>query len=174
MGPGTAEGLTCIKPTFGRVSLHGVIPLSYTRDHVGSMARTAMDAAILLQVIAQPDNNDPRTLGLPSPPNYVEAATAVGGDSPRLRWPMRIGVWPGYLSADQQRDNARELELRRALLVQLERLGAEIISEVRIPYQWEELTAEPLGGSTGDPTAFLHRAPQEGTSGISPTACPAS
>lgn len=47
-GPGTAQGLTCVKPTFGRISLHGVIPLTYTRDHVGPMARTAMDAAILL------------------------------------------------------------------------------------------------------------------------------
>src|SRR5690606_38677717 len=69
MGPGTAQGLTCIKPTFGRVSLHGVIPLSYTRDHVGEMARNVMDAAILLQVLAQPDPRDPRTLGLPRPPD---------------------------------------------------------------------------------------------------------
>jgi Asp-tRNA(Asn)/Glu-tRNA(Gln) amidotransferase A subunit family amidase len=165
MGPGTAQGLTCIKPTFGRVSLHGVIPLSYTRDHVGEMARTAMDAAVLLQVLAQPDENDPRTLGLPAPPNYAEAATPVGGDTPRLRWPMRIGVWPGYLAAEsggrggggggEQRDNARELELRRAMLAQLERLGAEIVPDVRLPDQWEELTSEPLGGSTGDPTAFF-------------------
>src|SRR5690606_28303903 len=35
IGPGNLQGLTCIKPTFGRISLHGVIPLSYTRDHVG-------------------------------------------------------------------------------------------------------------------------------------------
>ncbi len=79
IGPGTAQGLTCVKPTFGRISLHGVIPLSYTRDHVGVMARDAMDAAILLQVLAGPDPNDPRTLGLPAPPNYTLAATTFRG-----------------------------------------------------------------------------------------------
>jgi Asp-tRNA(Asn)/Glu-tRNA(Gln) amidotransferase A subunit family amidase len=98
MGPGTAEGLTCIKPTFGRVSLHGVIPLSYTRDHVGAMARNAMDAAILLQVLAQPDPNDPRTLGLPEPPDYVLAATPVRGARPSIRWHTRVGLWPGFLN----------------------------------------------------------------------------
>ena len=171
MGPGTAEGLTCIKPTFGRVSLHGVIPLSYTRDHVGEMARTAMDAAILLQVLAQPDPRDPRTLGLPKPPDYMVAATPVGGSKPRLRWPTRVGVWPGYLvvtpprggggrgGADgrpgPQNDPLAEIELRKAMLAELERLGADIVTEIKLPDQWEELNTEPLAGSHGDPTAFF-------------------
>src|SRR5690606_30024158 len=108
MGPGTAQGLTCIKPTFGRVSLHGVIPLSYTRDHVGVMARDALDAAILLQVLAQPDPLDPRTLGLPPAPNYALAATAFDGERPRVRWPTRIGVWPDFLEArDEDTDRLR-------------------------------------------------------------------
>ena len=119
-------GVTCIKPTFGRISLHGVIPLTYTRDHVGSMARNAMDAAILLQVLAQPDPNDPRTLGLPEPPDYVLAATPVGGERPRLRWDTRVGLWPGFLSTDNQ----AELALRQALVARLEELGADIVPEV--------------------------------------------
>ncbi|MBI4519824.1 MAG: amidase, partial [Gemmatimonadetes bacterium] len=151
MGPGTAQGLTCIKPTFGRVSLHGVIPLSYTRDHVGAMARNALDAAILLQVIGQPDPYDPRTLGLPPPPDYVQAASPVGDNRPRLRWPTRVGVWPGYLSTDNPRQN----ELRTNFVAELERLGADIVREVTLPDEWEALTSEPLGGSTGDPTAFF-------------------
>ncbi len=152
MGPGNAEGLTCMKPTFGRISLHGVIPLSYTRDHVGPMARDAMDVAILLQVLAQPDRNDPRSLGLPEPPNYALAATAFGGDRPRVRWPTRIGVWPGYLSGDNERVN----ELRRAFIGELERNpSVQIVPDVTLPDQWEELTGNPLGGSHGDPTAFF-------------------
>lgn len=155
IGPGNLQGLTCIKPTFGRISLHGVIPLSYTRDHAGPMARNALDAAIILQVLAQPDPLDPRTLGLPPAPNYALAATPFGGDRPRVRWPTRVGVWPGYLTAEDDED-AREVELRRALVEQLERTpGVQVIPDVRLPDQFEELTSEPLGGSHGDPTAFF-------------------
>ncbi len=151
-GPGNAQGLTCVKPTFGRVSLHGVIPLSYTRDHVGVMARDAKDAAILLQVVAGSDPNDPRTLGLPDPPDYARAATPFPGDRPRVRWPTRIGLWPGYFADENERVN----ELRRAFVGELERNDSvEIVEEVRLPDEWEELTAEPLGGSHGDPTAFF-------------------
>lgn len=152
VGPSNLQGLTCIKPTFGRISLHGVIPLSYTRDHAGPMARNALDAAILLQVLAKPDPLDPRTLGLPPAPNYALAATAFGGDRPRVRWPTRIGVWPGYLSDDGE----RETELRRQLLVELERMpGVSIVEDVTLPDDYEELTGSPLGGSHGDPTAFF-------------------
>ncbi|MEX2465353.1 MAG: amidase [Gemmatimonadota bacterium] len=152
LGPGNAQGLTTLKPTFGRISLHGVIPLSYTRDHVGPMARNALDAAILLQVLAQPDPLDPRTLGLPKPPNYALAATPFGGDRPRVRWPTRVGIWPGYLSDD----DGRTAELRRALVSELERTpGVTIVPEVTLPDDFEMLSASPLGGSHGDPTAFF-------------------
>ncbi len=152
VGPSNAQGLTAVKPTFGRVSLHGVIPLSYTRDHVGVMARDAMDAAVLLQVCAQPDPNDPRTLGLPNPPDYVRAATPYGGDRPRVRWPTRVGVWPGYLEGDREPAN----RLRREFLAELERNPAvTVVPDVTLPEDWETLTSPPLGGSHGDPTAFF-------------------
>ena len=159
IGPSNAQGLTAIKPTFGRISLHGVIPLSHTRDHVGAMARDAMDAAILLQVLAKPDPHDPRTLGLPAPPNYALAATAYGGDRPRVRWPTRIGVWPEYLSDDNERVN----ELRRDLLAELESNPAvQIVSDVTLPDDWEVLTSPPLGGVTRRPDGLLHRASAQG------------
>jgi aspartyl-tRNA(Asn)/glutamyl-tRNA(Gln) amidotransferase subunit A len=152
IGPGNAQGLTCIKPTFGRVSLHGVIPLSYTRDHVGAMARNALDAAILLQVLAHPDPADPRTMGLPDAPNFVRAATPFPGDAPAVRWPTRVGIMPEYLS--EGRDGERTL--RAGFVAALERMpNVDVIGEVTLPEQWEELTSPPLGGSHGDPTAFF-------------------
>ena len=152
VGPGNAQGLTCIKPTFGRISLHGVIPLSYTRDHIGPMARTALDAAILLQVLAHPDPNDPRTRGLPPAPNYVQAATPFPGDLPAARWPTRIGIAPGWLEPE----DSRVAELRRSFVRALEAMGnVRVVGEVTLPEQWEELTSPPLGGSHGDPTAFF-------------------
>ncbi|MGB1657936.1 MAG: amidase family protein, partial [Longimicrobiales bacterium] len=139
-------------PTFGRISIHGVIPLSYTRDHIGPMARTALDAAILLQVLAHPDPNDPRTLGLPPAPNYVQAATPFPGDRPAVRWPTRIGIAPGWLEPEDE----RVAELRRSFVRELEAMGnVRVVGEVTLPEQWEELTSPPLGGSHGDPTAFF-------------------
>lgn len=107
--PANAQGLTGLKPTMGRVSLHGIIPLTYTRDHPGPIARDALDAAIILQAMAGPDRLDPRTLGQPPLPDLVRAATPVerSGRS-RLRWPTRIGLLPGYLDGAGGSDQEME------------------------------------------------------------------
>jgi len=160
--PSNAQGLTGIKPTMGRVSLHGIIPLTYTRDHVGPLARDARDAAVLLQAMAGPDPADPRTLGLPPVPDYVaavrpdgRAARAVSGGR------LRVGVLPGFVDEPERepeedveaddpaaRDRTRRERVRgrataaarRQLLVRLEELGAEIV-EIAPPRDWEILTS---------------------------------
>jgi len=58
--PASLCGVVGLKPTFGRVSLRGVIPLSKNLDHAGPLARTVSDAALLLQVIADGGSEDPR------------------------------------------------------------------------------------------------------------------
>ncbi|HEX5543023.1 MAG TPA: amidase, partial [Micromonospora sp.] len=75
--PSNAQNLTGIKPTMGRISAAGTIPLSYTRDHPGPLARDAKDAAIMLAAMAGPDPADPRSQGLPAVPRLVDAATPV-------------------------------------------------------------------------------------------------
>lgn len=93
--PSLAQGLTGLKPTMGRVSLYGVIPLTYTRDHPGPIARDARDAAIMLQAMAGPDPQDPRTLGLPPVPDFVRGSAPVRRRGRvGLRWRTRIGVLP--------------------------------------------------------------------------------
>jgi aspartyl-tRNA(Asn)/glutamyl-tRNA(Gln) amidotransferase subunit A len=57
--PASYCGVAACKPTFARVSTHGVVPLAASMDHVGAMARCVRDVAILLQVIAGPDPYDP-------------------------------------------------------------------------------------------------------------------
>jgi amidase len=77
--PCAATGLTGIKPTWGRVSRYGTFELAPSLDHIGTIARSAADAAALLGVIAGHDAKDPTTL--PDPvPDYLSP-----GDIQRLR-----------------------------------------------------------------------------------------
>jgi len=166
--PSSRQGLTGLKPTMGRCSLHGIVPLTYTRDHPGTLARDARDAAIMLQAMAGPDPSDPRTLGLPPVPDFTTAAEPVRtGSAVKLRWPTTIGVLPGYLEAGRgsggrgeygrssrglgQRERARrrqeaqvragsEVAARKAMLSTFESLGARVV-EIPFPDDWETLTA---------------------------------
>jgi aspartyl-tRNA(Asn)/glutamyl-tRNA(Gln) amidotransferase subunit A len=57
--PAAACGVVGLKPTYGRVSRHGVVPLSWSLDHVGPLTKTVEDAALLLGVLAGADTRDP-------------------------------------------------------------------------------------------------------------------
>lgn len=65
--PASYCGIVGVKPTFGRVSTSGVIPLSLSLDHVGPMTRTTRDAALVLQAIAGFDRHDPASIDAPVP-----------------------------------------------------------------------------------------------------------
>ena len=124
LGPTGANGLTGLKPTLGRTSVHGVIPLSITRDHTGPMGRNVKDIAISLVSSDGPDPADPRTVGVPRGGDYVEAATPVkrSGGRVGLRWRTRIGVPPGWADGDTPTALAR----RNALDV-LADVGATLV-----------------------------------------------
>jgi aspartyl-tRNA(Asn)/glutamyl-tRNA(Gln) amidotransferase subunit A len=65
--PAARCGIVGLKPTYGRVSRHGVTPLAWTLDHAGPMARTVRDAARMLGVMAGPDPRDPSSARRPVP-----------------------------------------------------------------------------------------------------------
>lgn len=69
--PSSANGVTGLKPTWGRVSRHGIFPLAASLDHIGPMTRSARDAAIILEVIAGHDPYDP-TSALEPVPRYSQ------------------------------------------------------------------------------------------------------
>jgi aspartyl-tRNA(Asn)/glutamyl-tRNA(Gln) amidotransferase subunit A len=83
--PAAYCGVAGCKPTYGRVSTAGVLPLAPSMDHPGPIARTVMDLAILLDAIAGPDPRDP----LCATERYMPIAKALGSTSPRL---LRIGL----------------------------------------------------------------------------------
>lgn len=60
--PAAYNGLTCMKPTFGRISRYGVFYASWTLDHIGCFTRTVEDTAITLEALAGWDSRDPATL----------------------------------------------------------------------------------------------------------------
>ncbi len=72
--PSSLNGITGIRPTIGRVSNYGVIPLAWTMDTVGPMARTARDCAVLLQALAGYDTLDPGSANLTTG-DYTAAVT---------------------------------------------------------------------------------------------------
>ena len=79
--PASLSGITGIKPTYGRVSRAGVLPLAWSMDHCGPMARTARDCALLLGAMAGYDPADASTSVLPVP----DYAAALTGDVKGLR-----------------------------------------------------------------------------------------
>ena len=68
--PAAYNGLTCLKATYGRVSRHGVIPASWSLDHVGALTRTVEDTALVLEAMAGCDVQDPTSLS-DSVPHYA-------------------------------------------------------------------------------------------------------
>lgn len=126
--PSATCGLTGIKPTWGRVSRHGVFPLADSLDHVGPMCRSAADAAAMLGVIAGADVNDPTALQAPVPNYLAGIEDGVRG--------LRIGVDRRYTQdgIDPQVVSAL-LEAERTLAD----LGADI-REVKFP-SYEKLVS---------------------------------
>jgi Asp-tRNA(Asn)/Glu-tRNA(Gln) amidotransferase A subunit family amidase len=87
--PAANCGIVGLKPTFGRASLFGAVPLSWSLDHIGPMTRTVADAAVMLEVLSGADAADPRTVSILVPPCEDIVAEAVK----RVQLgPMRIGV----------------------------------------------------------------------------------
>lgn len=113
--PAAFCGIVGLKPTYGRVSTRGVIPLSWSADHIGPMTRSVLDAAIMLQAIAGYDANEITSYDQPVE-NYV-AATNVGISS------LRIGVPRDFFYAGLDPEIKEATE---QALAALEKLGAAI------------------------------------------------
>ncbi|MEK7879279.1 MAG: amidase, partial [candidate division NC10 bacterium] len=119
--PSSLCGITGIKPTYGRVSRAGVLPLAWSLDHVGPMTRSAADAALMLSAMAGYDPRDPTSSVLPVP-DYSAALTGqVKG--------LRIGLLrPAFLD---DADPAVRGGVEQAAKT-LEGLGARV-EEVELP-----------------------------------------
>src|SRR5207253_8252735 len=75
--PSAYCGVTGLRPTYGLVSRHGAMALSWTLDKIGPMARTAEDCAIVLETIAGPDSADATVSGRRFAPLETRPAAAA-------------------------------------------------------------------------------------------------
>jgi aspartyl-tRNA(Asn)/glutamyl-tRNA(Gln) amidotransferase subunit A len=121
--PASLCGITGLKPTYGRVSLRGVVPLSWSLDHAGPMARTALDCALILQAIAGFDPADPYSAEVPVPDFTDGIGLGVRG--------LRLGLPSAYFF-DADAVNAEVAAAVREAVAVLEGLGATV-REVELP-----------------------------------------
>ena len=126
--PSATCGLTGIKPTWGRVSRHGVFPLADSLDHVGPMCRSAADTAAMLGIIAGADVNDPTSLQAPVPNYLAGIGSGVRG--------LRIGVDRNYTQEGIDPQVVAALKDAERILADL---GADI-REVKFP-SYEKLVS---------------------------------
>ena len=113
--PASLCGIAGIKATYGRVSLHDVVPLASSMDHVGPMARTVRDCAHVLTAIAGADPKDPSTANEP----VEDWAAGLDEGLPGLR----IGVPTAFAFEDTEPGVAAVVH---DAIATLERLGAEV------------------------------------------------
>jgi aspartyl-tRNA(Asn)/glutamyl-tRNA(Gln) amidotransferase subunit A len=98
--PAAYCGVVGLKPTYGRVSLHGICPLSPSLDHVGPLTRTVADAAILLGAIAGHDPLDPSSLADPALDYRFALVDEVRG--------LRMGIVIQHMGGDDLRQGVAD------------------------------------------------------------------
>ena len=118
--PSAMCGVVGFKPTYGRVSIRGIVPLTWSLDHCGPIARTVADTAMVLQAIAGYDRLDLQSIDYPVP----DYSTGIGAQVSQFR----IGVPPPFYDGLDE-DVGHAMEDAIALLNKITR-GSE---EVELP-----------------------------------------
>ena len=121
-GPAAYCGLAGLKPSYGRISRAGILPLAFSLDHAGPMAWTVEDCAILLQAMAGHDPADPASADRPVPDYRASLAREAKG--------LRIGLIRHFYETDNQANEATRQGIASAVKV-FEDLGCSV-RELRV------------------------------------------
>jgi amidase len=140
LSPANQNMLAAIKPTVGRISRYGIIPITADQDTAGPLAKTVTDAAILLSVLesASPDPNDPATKTCTPPPdrNYTRYLKRSGLKGARIGIPRALYYDP-VTGPDGKpgRDglNAEQKKVMSEAIAILQQQGAIIVDPADIP-----------------------------------------
>jgi aspartyl-tRNA(Asn)/glutamyl-tRNA(Gln) amidotransferase subunit A len=127
--PAAYCGVVGLKPTYGRVSARGVVPLSWSFDHVGPIASSVFDAALMLQVLAGYDPTDPASIDAPVPDFVAAIAQLIAQPTPKLR----IGVPRAFFFDDLHPEIAaaieKAIELFRELHAEIRDVKLEVSTD---------------------------------------------
>lgn len=126
LSPASQNSLVGIKPTVGLVSRTGIIPIAHSQDTAGPMARTVKDAALLLNVLAVPDENDPVTLINRDLQGKDFTAFLDENGLHGARIGIARETYFDYLSSEK-------LAVMNQAVARLNELGAEVVDEIVIP-----------------------------------------
>src|SRR6266550_5630685 len=128
--PAACCGVTGLKPTYGRVSTYGVIPLSWSLDHVGPIARSAEDCAILFDAIASYDPRDPNSVTGPPSSSAAMLINGPEGRGPLSLQGLKIGLPHDAFIGPIDPEVRQAWE---AALLVLKEEGAEVVRDVELP-----------------------------------------
>jgi aspartyl-tRNA(Asn)/glutamyl-tRNA(Gln) amidotransferase subunit A len=142
--PSAVNGITGIRPTIGRVSNFGVVPLAWSMDTVGPMARTAADCARVFAAIAGHDPRDDGSAAIPVSDYTADLDRGVAG--------VRVGVVPDYFFHHLQ---PPVREAVRSALGTLEGLGASVV-DVEIEHIHGNISAQ-LTIESCEPSTYHQR-----------------
>ena len=141
--PSAFCGVTGLKPTYGRVPKDGCVPMGWTTDHVGPIAVSARDCALVLQVIAGHAVEDPACADRPVPDYLAALSGELAGVRIGVDRLTRIGGAVGHPDQPGVFD---------AALAELSLLGASLV-DVELPH-WEELTAAAIVTTLSESLAY--------------------
>ena len=129
--PASCCGLVGMKPTYGRVSRFGAMPLSFSLDHIGPLTRTVADCALLTQIIAGKDTNDSTSYYQPKP-DFLSGIDS-GIEGLKIGVPTTYGNGPSGFLDPLHPEVQREMESSLAVF---RSLGAKVV-EIPLPENFE-------------------------------------
>jgi len=150
--PASLCGIVGIKPTYGLVSLRGIVPLSSSLDHAGPMARTVADCALVLEAMAGPDPDDPFSAG--------REAEAYSQGLDRGARGLRVGLPTNYFFEGADPEVAATVLKAAAMLSDL---GAQVMELVVPAIEKTEAVGMPclMGESYAYHQRYLRERPDD-------------
>ncbi|MDQ7980836.1 amidase [Paraburkholderia sp. SARCC-3016] len=146
--PSAINGVVGLRPTYGRVSNSGIVPLAWTMDTAGPMTRTVEDCALVFNAIAGADPTDPATASVPVDDYLSRMSVGVRG--------LRIGIVPRYFFSHIQSDVKRAVE---QALKTFEELGAHLV-EVDVKHIEGNISAQ-LTIESAEPSTYHQKSLRE-------------
>ncbi len=136
LSPANAHMLVTIKPTVGRISRYGVIPITADQDTPGPMTKSVVDAAIILSVLEGTDPNDPATNACTPNGDYTRFLEADGLKGARIGIPRAVFFDKHLLPGEKEpwgALNPEQLKIMNEAIAVMKAQGAVIVDPANIP-----------------------------------------